>query len=117
MTNELTTLVTIVSISVPIGLAVGMVCRKRFPAGVKRWAKYCMGARWGLFTFGALFFGGMAALSFWAGNPYFGWFFLGFAVLEIWALISSGFKPLSKELEQRIDESDPTKLLPLKFWK
>ncbi|MDA0667940.1 MAG: hypothetical protein O3A50_09215, partial [Planctomycetota bacterium] len=75
------------------------------------------GGRWGLFTFGAIFFGAFAAGAFYRGYVYFGWFFVGFTALQIWALLTTGFKPLTKEQEQRIDASDPTKLKPFRFGK
>lgn len=117
MNEELQTLLIIASVSLPVGLALGLVARKRFPESCKRYAKFCLDRKWKLFAFGAVLFGVLAALSFLNNRVYFGWFFIAFAGLDLWVLFTSGFKPLSKEMEERIDESDPTKILPFRFWK
>ena len=117
MNEELRILLVIVSISLPVGLALGLIARKRFPESCKKYTKFCLDGKWKLFAFGVVLFGAFATLSFLAGRIYFGWFFVAFAGLELWALLASGFKPLSKEMEERIDESDPTKLVPFRFWR
>ena len=117
MNEELRELLVILAKALPVGLILGIAMRKLFPQGSKRWAKFCLSRQWKLFAFGVVMFGVLAVSSFWIGRPFFGLFFVIFAVFELYALIKMGFKPLTKEMEERIDRSDPTKLFPLRFWK
>ncbi|MBT7317832.1 MAG: hypothetical protein HN844_01285 [Planctomycetes bacterium] len=117
MNEELRTLLILVSISLPVGLILGLISRKKFPESCKRYTKYSLDRKWPIFAFGALLFGALAVLSFLTGRVYFGWFFVAFACFELWVFFAHGFKSLSEEMEKRIDESDPTKLVPFKFWK
>jgi hypothetical protein len=117
MNNELQTFLVLLSVSVPLGLVLGLVWRMKFPESCKRHVKRSHNAQWKLFGFGVVLFSSFAVLSFMIGLVYFSWLSVGFACLELWCLITAGFKPLSKEMEKRIDESDPTKLSPFRFWK
>ncbi len=98
MNEELRTLLIIISVSVPVGLGLGLLARKKFPASCKKYSKFCLGGRWKLFAFGLAFFAALAALSFANNRIYFGWFFVAFAALELWALVVSGSKSFSKEI-------------------
>lgn len=117
MNEDLIELGKIVGIAAPMGLLLGIVLRKRFPEWCKSWTKFCLDKKWKLFLFGTLLFSGLAAMSFSMGHPYFGWFFVGFTLLEFWALFAFGSKSISEDQAASIDQSDPTKLRPRKFWK
>lgn len=99
-----------------IGVPVGLLLRKQFPSAGKRFAKWSLDKRWALFLFGALFQAGFSAMAFSTGKPFYGWFSIGFCLLTIWALFTYGLTPISKEQTERIDHSDPTKLIPFRFW-
>jgi len=117
MSDELRTLLLIVAVSLPAGLVVGIALRKFFPDGCKWYAKFCLNRQWKLFAFGALFFGVMGTGSFLLSRPYFGIFFMAFCLFELYGLFAYGFKTLTPEQEKQIDESDPRKLRPFRFWK
>lgn len=117
MSEELRTLLVLLAVAIPIGLAVGIGLRKLRPDLCKRYAKFCLGGQWKLFAFGFLLFGFLAAMSFMTGRAYFGALFIAFSGLQLFALLTYGFKPLTPAMEERIDESDPTRLLPWRFWK
>ncbi|MCX8266901.1 MAG: hypothetical protein OTI37_04740 [Planctomycetota bacterium] len=117
MDEDLKNLLIIISIAAPIGLVLGLILRLKFPESCKKLTKYSLNARWKLFTFGVVLFAALAVASFMTGNVYQGWLCVGFTCLELWCLITAGFKPLSKEMENKIDQSDPTKLSPFRFWK
>ena len=104
-------------ISTAIGVVFGPVTRTLFPNDGKRWAKCSKGGRLVVGTLGTILFGAYAAGAFYWGYVYFGWFCVGFTALGIWGLLATFFKPLTKEQEQRIDASDPTKLKPFRFGK
>lgn len=117
MNDELRTLLMILAVSLPIGLAVGVMIRKFRPDLTKSWAKFCLNGQWKLFAAAAVMFGVFAGVSFAQSQPYIGTLLAAFCVLELFALFSFGFKKLSPDMEKRIDESDPTRLWPLRFWK
>ena len=117
MTDELKTLFTTLAVSLPVGLLIGIVLRKFTPGGCKRYAKLCRNKQWPVFTFGAILFAVLAVGSFLKTNPYFGAFFTAFCLLELFCLFAFGFRRLTPEDENQIDESDPSKLWPVRFWK
>jgi hypothetical protein len=90
---------------------------ENFPDWCKQYAKRCLNRQWKLFALGVLFFGVTGTISFFMSYPYFGVFFLVFCLFEIYGLFTYGFKKLTPEQEKQINESDPTKLWPVKFWK
>lgn len=117
MSDELRALLLILAISVAVGLAGGIALRKLRPQWCKRVAKFSLNKQWKLFAFGTVLFAVLGVLSFAEGRPYFGAFFVAFSGFEIYAFFRFGFKPLLPEMEKRINDSDPTKLLPVSFWK
>ncbi len=117
MSDELRRLLLILAISLPAGLVIGIALRKLFPAWCKRYAKFCRNRQWKLFAFGVLLFGVMGIVSFLQNMPYFGVFFLIFCLFELYAFFAFGFKTLTPEQEKQIDESNPRKLRPFRFWK
>lgn len=110
MSSELKQLLIIVAFSVPIGLLGGLFLRKRMPEWCKIYTKSCLDKKWWLFLLGLLLFSGLSAKSFLGNRPYFGWFFSAFALLEAYALVKYGFRPLSPEIAAKIDASDPTRI-------
>lgn len=117
MSDELRALLLILAVSVAVGLAAGIALRKLRPEWCKTYAKFSLNRQWKLFAFGTVLFAVLGVLSFAQGRPYFGAFFVTFCGLELYAILRFGFKPLPPEMEKRINDSDPTKLLPLRFWK
>ena len=117
MTDELKTLLTILAVSLPVGLVIGILLRKLAPGVCKRYAKSCRNKQWPLFTFGAILFAILAVGSFLKNSPYFGAFFTAFSLFELFCLFAFGFRRLTPEEEKQIDESDPSKLWPVRFWK
>ena len=116
MDPELKQLLTLLAFSAPAGLVIGLVIRKKFPESTKSYAKWCRDGQWKLFALGVVLFAALAAITFWDGNPYLGWFSVTFGLFELWALIALGFKPLDDVTRDAIDSSDPTKLRPFRFW-
>ncbi|WP_234047556.1 hypothetical protein, partial [Luteolibacter pohnpeiensis] len=57
-------------------------------------------------------FAALSVMSFVTGRPYNGYLFVAFAALQAFCLMKHGFKPLSPEMESKIDASDPTKIFP-----
>jgi len=110
MSPELKQLLIITAVSLPIGLLGGLFLRKRKPEWCKNYTKSCLDKKWWLFLLGLLLFCGLSASSFHGNRPYFGWFFVAFAVLEGYALVKYGFRPLSPEIAAKIDASDPTRI-------
>jgi len=117
MSDEFKTLLLELAISLPAGLIIAIILLKLFPSGCKRYIKFCSNRRWKLFASSAVLFGVLGAESFLQNHPYFGVFFLVFCVFELFCLFAFGFKTLTPEEEKRIDESDPRKLWPFRFWK
>jgi len=117
MSDDLRALLLILAVAVPVGLAAGIALRKLRPEWCKRYAKFSLNRRWKLFAFGTILFAVLGVLSFAQGRPYFGACLVSFSGLELYALFRFGFKPLPPDMEKRINDSDPTKLLPLMFWK
>lgn len=110
MSPELKQLCIIVAVSAPVGLAVGLLLRKKKPDWCKSYAKSCLDRKWRLFLAGLILFIGLSVASFVGDRPYFGLFFLAFALLEAFCLAKYGFRPLTPELEAKIDASDPTRI-------
>ena len=117
MSDELRTLLRILAVSLPAGLVIGIASCKLFPAWCKRYVKFCHNRQWKLFAVAALFFGVLGIVSFLHSSPYFAVFFLAFCLFELYGLFAFGFKTLTPEQEKQIDESDPRKLRPFRFWK
>jgi hypothetical protein len=117
MDADLKNLLIMISIALPIGLVLGLIVRMKFPESCKKLTKHSLNAQWKLFSFGVVLFGALAVAAFMTDKVYHGWLLVGFTCLELWCLITAGFKPLSKEMENKIDKSDPTKLSPFRFWK
>jgi hypothetical protein len=117
VSEELRFLLLILAVCVPVGLAIGIVLRKFKPRWCKSYAKACLNRKWWLFALGVVLFATLSVTQFLIGRTSFAVFFLLFAILELFALFAYGFKRLTPEMEKRIDESDPTKLLPFRFWK
>jgi len=117
MANEHIILLLIIGIGAITGLVVGISVRKLFPDVCKQYAKRTLNKQWKLFAFGVLFFGIMGIISFLMGYLYFGVFFMLFCLFELYGVFAYGFKSLTPEQEKQIDESDPTKLWPIRFWK
>jgi hypothetical protein len=110
MSPELKQLLIIVAVVVPIGLLGGLFLRKRKPEWCKIYTKSCLDKKWWLFLLGLLLFSGLSAKSFLGNRPYFGWIFAAFAVLEAYALVRYGFRPLAPEIATKIDASDSTRI-------
>ena len=117
MDPELKSLLVMLAFVVPAGVVVGVVIRKKFPESSKTYSKWCLDARWKMFSFGLVLFAALSLLMFWDDKPYLGWYFAAFGALQLWSLIAYGFKPLDDATRNAIDSSDPTKLLPIRFWK
>jgi len=115
--TELSLLLILLAISLPIGLLGGIVTRKLRPDWCKSYTKYCLDGKWPIYAFGIVMFLGLSITAFLVGRPYFGILFALFIPLEALALIKHGFNSLTPEMEAKIDASDPTRLWPVKFWK
>ena len=103
MSPELKQLCTIVTISLPIGLIAGLFLRKRKPEWCKTYTKSYLNKKWWLLLVVLVFFGIMSVKSFVGDRQYFGLFYLAGAVLEAFALVRYGFRPLSPEMAAKID--------------
>ena len=110
MSPELKQLCILVALSLPVGLAVGLLLRKKKPNWCKNYTKSCLDRKWWLFLGGLILFIGLSAASFVSDRPYFGIFFLVFALLVAFCLVKYGFQSLSPELEAKIDAGDPTRI-------
>lgn len=117
MTDELKTLLTTLGIGASVGLVIGILLRKFTPGFCKRYAKFCSNRKWPIFSFGAVLFAVLSIDSFLNNRNYFGLFYTVFCLFELYCLFVYGFKRLTPEQERRIDESDPSKLSSLRFWK
>jgi ATP-dependent Clp protease protease subunit len=117
MSEDLKALLTIIAISLPVGLTIGIALRKLKPNWCKKYAKFCLNRQWKVFFLGVVLFGVISIHCFVINWFYFGIFFLLACLLEAFALINWGFKSLTPEMKKRIDESDPTKLFPIDFTK
>lgn len=100
-----------------VGLAIGIAIRKFWPESAKRYMKFSLNRQWKLFAFGALLFTIFGVYSFAQGRPHYGILFVILCCLELYCFFRYGFKSLSPEMEKRINASDPTRLLLIKFWK
>jgi len=117
MTDELKVLLVIITVSLPVGLVIRVLLGKRIPGVFKHYTKLSRNKPWPILTLGAILFSALAVGSFLDNRMYFGLFFTAFCLLELYCLFAFGFKRLTPEEEKQIDESDPSKLWPFRFWK
>lgn len=104
MNEELRTLLTTVAVGTLIGTAVGVTIRWAQPNWARGWKKFVLNRQWKLFAFGTLLFGTAAILQWHEGRLYYATASLAMCILEIAALFRYGFKSLSPEMEQQIDQ-------------
>ena len=102
MSPELKQLCILVALSLPVGLAVGLLLRKKKPNWCKNYTKSCLDRKWWLFLGGLILFIGLSAASFVSDRPYFGIFFLGFALLEAFCLVNMAFNHFPQNWELRL---------------
>ena len=117
MSDELSLLLLIIAVGMPVGAAIGVALRKHRPGWCKRYAKFCLNRPWKVYAMGVVLFAFLGAMMFAQGRPYFGAFFVVLCGFQTFMLFRYGFRRLTPEMERRIDESDPTKLWLVCFWK
>lgn len=105
MNMELQDLLMEVGIAMVIGLVVGIAIRFARPEWSRRWTKFALNRQWKLFTLGALFFGSGAVFLWHEGRVYHAMLSLAMCALELVALTLYGFKPLTPEMERKIDQA------------
>ena len=91
------------------GIGIAVAIRKLKPNWCKSYNKFCRDRKWWLFLYGSLLFVFLAYRTFSQDNISGGIFYSVFAVLQIWAFFKCGFKLLSPDERQKIDNWDPTK--------
>ena len=109
-------ILTILLISIPIGLVIGIYTRKKSPTFCKSYTKFCLNKKWWIFLLGLIMFTVFAINSFNHGQNNYGYYFSIMALFQLFTLIFLGFKGITPEQEEAINKSDPTDLSNIKFW-
>ncbi len=97
-------------VAIPVGIIAGVALRKLKPEWCKNYAKFSMHRKWWLFLLGFVLFVVMAYRSFASDDIPYGIYFSLFALFELVVVFKYGFKPLTPEMREKIEKSDPTKL-------
>lgn len=107
MNPELKKLLILLAIGASIGSVIGLAVRKNKPEWCRGFIKFSYNRNWKLFLTALIVLTAMAVISFSQGRPYFGALFAVFAVLEGYALLRYGFRPISPEMEAKMDACYP----------
>jgi hypothetical protein len=95
---------------------IGIALRRRRPEWCKRYVKFCSHRKWWLYGSGVLLFSILAVNAHVSAHPYLAAFYLAFALLEAYCFFQFGFRVLTPEMKNAIDQSDPTSVWPFRIW-